>query len=70
MDSVFPDLMYGDACTPTEVYLALADFALALCALLGTLLIPFLIMCQILRVKRRAVRVAALRVAAERDGQA
>ena len=29
---------------PTEVTVALADFVLALCALLGTLLIPFLVL--------------------------
>jgi hypothetical protein len=38
---------------------ALADFALALCALLGTLLIPFAVLYQMLRLKRRAVRVNA-----------
>ena len=37
--------------------MALADYALALCALLGTLLIPFLVLLQMLRLKRRAIRV-------------
>jgi hypothetical protein len=48
-----------------EVTVALADFVLALCALLGTLLIPFLVLYHLLRLKRRAIRVAA-----ERDGRA
>lgn len=39
--------------------MALTDYALALCALLGTLLIPFFAMYQLLRLKRRAVRVNA-----------
>ena len=39
--------------------MALADFVLALCALLGTLLIPFLVLYQVLRLKRRALREAA-----------
>ncbi len=60
MDSVFPDPMYGGiAAHQRRFTVALADFVLALCVLLGTLLIPFLIMCQVLRLKRRAVRVAA-----------
>jgi cytochrome c biogenesis protein CcdA len=64
MDSVFPDLMYGGITGYQRRFtVALADFVLALFVLLGTLLIPFLIMCQLLRLKRRAVRVAA-----ERDG--
>lgn len=37
------------------------DYVLALCALLGTLLIPFCTMYQMLRRKRRALRVAAAR---------
>ncbi|WP_426226182.1 hypothetical protein [Pseudarthrobacter sp. DSP2-3-2b1] len=39
--------------------MALIDYALALCALLGTLLIPFAALYQVLRLKRRAVRVPA-----------
>ncbi|MET1086939.1 MAG: hypothetical protein ABWY04_07445 [Arthrobacter sp.] len=39
--------------------MALLDFALALCALLATLLIPFAVLYQMLRLKRRAVRVSA-----------
>ena len=39
--------------------MALADYALALCALLGTLLIPFLVLLQMLRMKRRAIWVTA-----------
>jgi hypothetical protein len=35
---------------------ALPDFVLALCMLLGTLLIPFFVLCQMLRLKRRAIR--------------
>lgn len=41
--------------------MALTDYVLALCALLGTLLIPFCAMYQVLRHKRRAVRVTATR---------
>ena len=37
--------------------MALSDFALALCALLGTLLVPFAVLYQMLRLKRRALRV-------------
>jgi Flp pilus assembly protein protease CpaA len=40
-----------------EVCMALADYALALCALLGTLLIPFVVLLQMLRLKRRTIRV-------------
>jgi hypothetical protein len=39
--------------------MALLDFALALCALLATLLIPFAVLYQMLRRKRRAVQVSA-----------
>ena len=41
--------------------MALIDYALALCALLGTLLIPIAAMYQVLRLKRKAVRVPATR---------
>ena len=37
--------------------MALTDYALALCALLGTLLIPFVVLLQMLRLKRRTIRV-------------
>jgi hypothetical protein len=57
---VTPDRM-GDHCYPTEAALVLIDYALALCALLGTLLIPFCAMYQVLRLKRRAIRVTATR---------
>jgi hypothetical protein len=40
-----------------EALVAISDFALALCALLGALLVPFFILYQMLRFKRRAVRV-------------
>lgn len=50
--------------------MALADFMLALCALLGTLLIPFLVLYQVLRRRRRAVRVAAAApVITDQDGR-
>ncbi len=39
--------------------MALADFVLALCALLGTLLIPFLAVYLMLRLRRRTLREAA-----------
>jgi hypothetical protein len=51
-----------------EVAVALTDFVLALCALLGTLLVPFCVLYQVVRLKRRASRVAAP-VAAPRDGR-
>ncbi|BAS10545.1 hypothetical protein AHiyo4_39670 [Arthrobacter sp. Hiyo4] len=41
--------------------MALIDYVLALCALLGTLLIPFCAMYHVLRRKRCAVRVTATR---------
>jgi hypothetical protein len=40
-----------------EVVVSLFDFALALCALMATLLIPFAVMYQMLWRKRRAIRV-------------
>jgi len=36
---------------------AISDFVLALCMLLGTLLIPIAVLYQVLRLKRRALRV-------------
>lgn len=36
--------------------MALSEFALALFALLGTLLVPFLVVHQMLRLKQRAIR--------------
>lgn len=51
----------GDHCKLSEAVVALVDYALALCALLGTLLIPFCAMYEVLRRKRRAVRVNATR---------
>lgn len=39
--------------------MAVSDFAFALFALLGTLLVPFFVFYQMLRLKRRAVRVSA-----------
>lgn len=39
--------------------MALSDFVLALSVLLGTLLIPFAVLYQVLRLKRRAIRIAA-----------
>jgi hypothetical protein len=60
----------GDHCSPMEAAVALTDFLLALCALLGTLLIPFCVMYQVLRLKRRAVRSAAVApLTAPRDGR-
>ncbi|MDR6413332.1 hypothetical protein [Pseudarthrobacter sulfonivorans] len=41
--------------------MAITDYALALCALLGTLLIPFCAMYHVLRLKRRAIKVTATR---------
>lgn len=39
--------------------MALYEYAFALCALLGTLLIPFAVLYQMLRLKRRAICVTA-----------
>ncbi|WPU08578.1 hypothetical protein [Pseudarthrobacter oxydans] len=39
--------------------MAIYEYALALCALLGTLLVPFFVLYQMLRFKRRAVRLTA-----------
>lgn len=36
--------------------MVMTDYALALTALLGTLLVPFFVLYQMLRLKRRAVR--------------
>jgi hypothetical protein len=53
-----------------EVAVALTDFVLALCALLGTLLVPFFVLYLVVRRKRHSVRVAAaVPVAAPRDGR-
>ena len=38
--------------------MAISDYALALCALLGTLLVPFAVLYHLLRLKRRALRIA------------
>ncbi len=51
----------GYHCYRSETIVALIDYVLALCALLGTLLIPFCTMYHVLRWKRRAVRVTATR---------
>lgn len=39
--------------------MAISDFVLALCMLLGTLLIPFAVLYQVLRLKRRAIQITA-----------
>ncbi|MBD1537753.1 hypothetical protein HC749_06150 [Arthrobacter sp. S13_S34] len=39
--------------------MAISDYAFALSALLGTLLVPFAVLHQMLRLKRRAIRVNA-----------
>ena len=40
-----------------EAIVAFSDYALALSALLGTLLVPFAVLYQMLRLKRRALRI-------------
>jgi pilus assembly protein TadC len=40
-----------------EIVVALTDYALALSAMLGTLLVPFAVLYQRLRPKRRAIRI-------------
>ncbi len=42
-----------------EAVVAISEFVFALCALLGTLLVPFFVWYQMLRSKRRAIRVSA-----------
>lgn len=39
--------------------MALSEFVLALCMLMATLLIPFAVLYQMLRLKRRAIRVTS-----------
>lgn len=41
-----------------EIMVAMSDFALALSAFLGTLLVPFGVLYQVIRIKRRALRVS------------
>lgn len=41
-----------------EAVVAVSEFALALCALLGTLLVPFFVLYQLLRLKRRAISIS------------
>jgi hypothetical protein len=40
-----------------EAVVAFSDYALALSALLGTLLVPFVVLLQLLRLKRRGLRI-------------
>ncbi len=42
-----------------EAVVAISEYAFALCALLGTVLVPFFFIYQVLRLKRRAIRVTA-----------
>ncbi len=42
-----------------EAVVAISEYAFALSALLGTLLVPFFVLHQMLRLKRRAIRVTA-----------
>ncbi|MDR7162608.1 hypothetical protein J2X12_000609 [Pseudarthrobacter oxydans] len=37
--------------------MAISEYAFALCALLGTLLVPVLVLYQMLRLRRRAIQV-------------
>lgn len=39
--------------------MAISEYAFALSVLLGTLLVPFFVLYQMLRLKRRAIRVSA-----------
>jgi hypothetical protein len=43
-----------------EFTVAFSEYVLALCALLGTLVVPFVVLHQVLRHKRRALRVPVL----------
>lgn len=40
-----------------EINVALIEYALALCALFGTLLVPFAVVYHMLRARRRALRI-------------
>jgi hypothetical protein len=42
-----------------EAVVAVSEYVLALSALLGTLLVPFFVLYQMLRFKRRAIRITA-----------
>jgi hypothetical protein len=42
-----------------EAVVAISEYAFALCALLGTLLVPFVVLYQMLRLKRRAVQLTS-----------
>jgi hypothetical protein len=42
-----------------EAVVAFSEYAFALCALLGTLLVPFTFVYHVLRLKRRAARITA-----------
>lgn len=39
--------------------MAVSEYAIALSALMGTLLVPFFVLYQMLRLKRRAIRITA-----------
>ena len=49
--------------------MAFSDYALALCALLGSLLIPVGVLYQMLRLKRRALRIPIRPAPAPRGNQ-
>ncbi|BCW76816.1 hypothetical protein [Arthrobacter sp. NicSoilB11] len=49
--------------------MAFSDYALALSALLGTLLVPFAVLYQMLRLKRRAIRIPVRCAPAPRGNQ-
>ncbi|GGH91101.1 hypothetical protein GCM10007170_06460 [Arthrobacter liuii] len=52
-----------------EASVTFSDYALALTALLSTLLVPFAIMYQLLRLKRRALRIPVPTAPAPRGNQ-
>ncbi|MFC8522020.1 hypothetical protein [Pseudarthrobacter sp. NPDC057230] len=49
--------------------MAFSDYALGLSALLGTLLVPFAVLYQMLRLKRRAIRIPVRSAPAPRGNQ-
>lgn len=49
--------------------MAFSDYALALSALLGTLLVPFAVLYQMLRLKRRGIRIPVRSAPAPRGNQ-
>lgn len=52
-------MVHGDFYDRWKALVVISDFALALGALLGTLLVPFFVLYQMLRLMRKAIRIDA-----------